>query len=211
MLTVQDVAPLYQTDFVRNARAVAALWAVCTLCLALVEVVVLTEPGWVQAPGSGLAPPRLLRPLPAVPADRGAAPVPGLSGRPRPGALLPDPGWIRGRRPGPGPGQHLPRPGPSPLLQPGHRLQGVRLAPVLSRQLPDPGMCDLPGQLGGAGGASALRVAGRELRAGLLQRPLGLRPSGAWGPGRPRPVRPGLHPRQSAREPRPGDTREKGH
>ncbi|XP_072423517.1 LHFPL tetraspan subfamily member 4 protein-like isoform X4 [Chiloscyllium punctatum] len=123
MLTVQDVAPLYQTDFVRNARAVAALWAVCTLCLALVEVVVLTEPGWVQAPGSGLAPPRLLRPLPAVPADRGAAPVPGLSGRPRPGALLPDPGWIRGRRPGPGPGQHLPRPGPSPLLQPGHRLQ----------------------------------------------------------------------------------------
>ncbi|XP_043541970.1 LHFPL tetraspan subfamily member 3 protein-like [Chiloscyllium plagiosum] len=56
MLTVHDVAPLYQTDFVRNARAVAALWAVCTLCLALLEVVVLTEPDWVQAPGSGLAP-----------------------------------------------------------------------------------------------------------------------------------------------------------
>ncbi|XP_060679091.1 LHFPL tetraspan subfamily member 3 protein-like, partial [Hemiscyllium ocellatum] len=56
MLTAQDVAPLYQTDFVRNARAVAALWAVCTLCLALLEVVVLTEPAWVQAPGSGLAP-----------------------------------------------------------------------------------------------------------------------------------------------------------
>ncbi|XP_048475833.1 LHFPL tetraspan subfamily member 5 protein [Rhincodon typus] len=56
MLTAQEVAPLYQTDFVRNARAVTALWAVCTLCLALLEVVVLTEPAWVQAPASGPGP-----------------------------------------------------------------------------------------------------------------------------------------------------------
>ncbi|KAG7472661.1 hypothetical protein MATL_G00111260 [Megalops atlanticus] len=42
-----EVARLYQTEFVRSARAVGALWAVCTLCFAVIEVVILIQPSWV--------------------------------------------------------------------------------------------------------------------------------------------------------------------
>uniref|UniRef100_A0A3B3DER2 LHFPL tetraspan subfamily member 4b n=1 Tax=Oryzias melastigma TaxID=30732 RepID=A0A3B3DER2_ORYME len=42
-----DLARLYQTEFVRSARAVAVLWAVCTLCLAIVQVVILLQPSWI--------------------------------------------------------------------------------------------------------------------------------------------------------------------
>ncbi|KAM4609887.1 LHFPL tetraspan subfamily member 3 protein [Polymixia lowei] len=42
-----DVARLYQTEFVRSARAVGVLWAVCTLCFAIIEVVILVQPSWV--------------------------------------------------------------------------------------------------------------------------------------------------------------------
>ncbi|GCB83510.1 hypothetical protein scyTo_0024389 [Scyliorhinus torazame] len=55
MLAAQEVAQLYQTDFIRNARAVAALWAVCSLCFAVLEVVVLIEPSWVRT-GAGPGP-----------------------------------------------------------------------------------------------------------------------------------------------------------
>ncbi|KAH0628872.1 hypothetical protein JD844_010474 [Phrynosoma platyrhinos] len=48
MLAAQEAAALYQTDFVRNARAVGALWAGCTLCFGILEVVVLIQPAWVQ-------------------------------------------------------------------------------------------------------------------------------------------------------------------
>nr|XP_033808680.1 LHFPL tetraspan subfamily member 4 protein-like [Geotrypetes seraphini] len=48
MLEAKEVAKLYQTDFVRNARAVGALWAVCTLCFGLIEIVVLIQPTWVR-------------------------------------------------------------------------------------------------------------------------------------------------------------------
>uniref|UniRef100_UPI00398EA38E LHFPL tetraspan subfamily member 3 protein n=1 Tax=Pristiophorus japonicus TaxID=55135 RepID=UPI00398EA38E len=56
MLAAQEVAQLYQTDFVRNARALGALWAVCTLCFAVLEVVVLIEPSWVRAAGQARPP-----------------------------------------------------------------------------------------------------------------------------------------------------------
>ncbi|RVE71123.1 hypothetical protein OJAV_G00071760 [Oryzias javanicus] len=49
-----DLARLYQTEFVRSARAVAVLWAVCTLCLAIVQVVILLQPSWI---GTSDAPP----------------------------------------------------------------------------------------------------------------------------------------------------------
>uniref|UniRef100_A0A8C4S6E7 LHFPL tetraspan subfamily member 4b n=1 Tax=Erpetoichthys calabaricus TaxID=27687 RepID=A0A8C4S6E7_ERPCA len=55
----QEVAKLYQTEFIRNARAVGVLWAVCTLCFAVIEVVILIQPSWVatgdpeQMPQSG--------------------------------------------------------------------------------------------------------------------------------------------------------------
>ncbi|XP_048873199.1 LHFPL tetraspan subfamily member 3 protein isoform X1 [Brienomyrus brachyistius] len=42
-----EVARLYQTEFIRSARAVGALWAVCTLCFAVIEVVILVQPSWV--------------------------------------------------------------------------------------------------------------------------------------------------------------------
>lgn len=48
MLAAREAAALYQTDFVRNARAVGALWAGCTLCFGILEVVVLIQPAWVQ-------------------------------------------------------------------------------------------------------------------------------------------------------------------
>uniref|UniRef100_H3ACV0 LHFPL tetraspan subfamily member 4b n=1 Tax=Latimeria chalumnae TaxID=7897 RepID=H3ACV0_LATCH len=50
MLASQEVAKLYQTEFIRNARAVGVLWAVCTLCFAIIEVVVLIQPAWQQRP-----------------------------------------------------------------------------------------------------------------------------------------------------------------
>ncbi|XP_062891536.1 LHFPL tetraspan subfamily member 3 protein-like isoform X2 [Mobula hypostoma] len=51
MLAAQEMAQLYQTAFVRSARAVGALWAVCSLCFTLLEVVVLAEPAWLVAKG----------------------------------------------------------------------------------------------------------------------------------------------------------------
>lgn len=42
-----EVARLYQTEFIRSARAVGVLWAVCTLCFAIIEVVILIQPSWV--------------------------------------------------------------------------------------------------------------------------------------------------------------------
>uniref|UniRef100_A0A8C9QWZ8 LHFPL tetraspan subfamily member 4b n=1 Tax=Scleropages formosus TaxID=113540 RepID=A0A8C9QWZ8_SCLFO len=55
-----EVARLYQTEFIRSARAVGALWAVCTLCFAIIEVVILVQPSWVgtrEAYYQGGAPP----------------------------------------------------------------------------------------------------------------------------------------------------------
>ncbi|MBN3319411.1 LHPL3 protein, partial [Atractosteus spatula] len=58
-----EVARLYQTEFIRSARAVGALWAVCTLCFAVIEVVILIQPSWVGTgevryrPGQGGPPP----------------------------------------------------------------------------------------------------------------------------------------------------------
>ncbi|XP_041129773.1 LHFPL tetraspan subfamily member 3 protein [Polyodon spathula] len=42
-----EVASLYQTEFTRSARAVGVLWGVCTLCFAVIEVVILIQPSWV--------------------------------------------------------------------------------------------------------------------------------------------------------------------
>ncbi|XP_061591689.1 LHFPL tetraspan subfamily member 3 protein isoform X2 [Cololabis saira] len=42
-----DLSRLYQTEFVRSARAVGVLWAVCTLCFAIIQVVILVQPSWV--------------------------------------------------------------------------------------------------------------------------------------------------------------------
>nr|XP_020444093.1 lipoma HMGIC fusion partner-like 3 protein [Monopterus albus]XP_020444094.1 lipoma HMGIC fusion partner-like 3 protein [Monopterus albus] len=57
-----DLSRLYQTEFVRSARAVGVLWAVCTLCFAIIQVVVLVQPSWIGTTGAyhkgvGRAPP----------------------------------------------------------------------------------------------------------------------------------------------------------
>lgn len=58
-----DLSRLYQTEFVRSARAVGVLWAVCTLCFAIIQVVVLVQPSWIGTTdhahhqGAGPAPP----------------------------------------------------------------------------------------------------------------------------------------------------------
>lgn len=57
-----DLSRLYQTEFVRSARAVGALWAVCTLCFAIIQVVILVQPSWIGTAdvrhlGTGPAPP----------------------------------------------------------------------------------------------------------------------------------------------------------
>ncbi|XP_014878178.1 lipoma HMGIC fusion partner-like 3 protein isoform X1 [Poecilia latipinna] len=48
-----DLSRLYQTEFVRSARAVGVLWAVCTLCFAVIQVVILVQPSWVGTTASG--------------------------------------------------------------------------------------------------------------------------------------------------------------
>ncbi|KAG5838905.1 hypothetical protein ANANG_G00228640 [Anguilla anguilla] len=63
-----EVARLYQTEFVRSARAVGALWAICTLCFAIIEAGTLglfevcLESDWPVPECRGL---RTLTPLPA--------------------------------------------------------------------------------------------------------------------------------------------------
>lgn len=45
--SLADLSRLYQTEFVRSARAVGVLWAVCTLCFAIIQVVILVQPSWI--------------------------------------------------------------------------------------------------------------------------------------------------------------------
>lgn len=56
-----DLSRLYQTEFVRSARAIGVLWAVCTLCFAIIHVVVLVQPSWIGTSeirqGTGQLPP----------------------------------------------------------------------------------------------------------------------------------------------------------
>uniref|UniRef100_A0A3P9HXA4 LHFPL tetraspan subfamily member 4b n=1 Tax=Oryzias latipes TaxID=8090 RepID=A0A3P9HXA4_ORYLA len=61
---IMDLARLYQTEFVRSARAVGVLWAVCTLCLAIVQVVILLQPSWI-----GTSDTPVLQAAPALPKE----------------------------------------------------------------------------------------------------------------------------------------------
>uniref|UniRef100_A0A3P8WPP9 LHFPL tetraspan subfamily member 4b n=1 Tax=Cynoglossus semilaevis TaxID=244447 RepID=A0A3P8WPP9_CYNSE len=51
--TLTDLSHLYQTEFVRSARAIGVLWAICTLCLAIIEVVILVQPSWIGTADTG--------------------------------------------------------------------------------------------------------------------------------------------------------------
>lgn len=47
MLPAQEAAKIYHTNYVRNARAIGVLWAVFTICFAIITVVVFIQPYWI--------------------------------------------------------------------------------------------------------------------------------------------------------------------
>lgn len=47
MLPAQEAAKIYHTNYVRNARAVGALWTVFTITFAVLTVVVFIQPYWI--------------------------------------------------------------------------------------------------------------------------------------------------------------------
>ncbi|CAM2107431.1 unnamed protein product [Caretta caretta] len=47
MLPAQEAARIYHTNYVRNARAMGVLWALFTLCFAIVMVVSFIQPYWI--------------------------------------------------------------------------------------------------------------------------------------------------------------------
>ncbi|XP_076132969.1 LHFPL tetraspan subfamily member 5b [Alosa pseudoharengus] len=47
MLPAQEAAKIYHTNYVRNARAIGVLWAVFTMCFAIITVVVFIQPYWI--------------------------------------------------------------------------------------------------------------------------------------------------------------------
>ncbi|XP_073681672.1 LHFPL tetraspan subfamily member 5 protein [Garra rufa] len=57
MLSAQEAAKIYHTNYVRNARAVGVLWTIFTICFAIICVVVFIQPYWigdsVDTPQSG--------------------------------------------------------------------------------------------------------------------------------------------------------------
>ncbi|XP_041114324.1 LHFPL tetraspan subfamily member 3 protein isoform X1 [Polyodon spathula] len=47
MLPAQDAAKIYQTNYLRNSRAIGVLWAIFTILFAIVNVVCFIEPYWI--------------------------------------------------------------------------------------------------------------------------------------------------------------------
>ncbi|KAG7257369.1 hypothetical protein CRUP_019848 [Coryphaenoides rupestris] len=57
MLPASEAAKIYQTNYVRNSRAIGVLWAISTMIFAIVNVVCFIQPYWigdgVDTPQSG--------------------------------------------------------------------------------------------------------------------------------------------------------------
>lgn len=47
LLPAQEAAKIYHTNYVRNSRAIGVMWAVFTICLAIITVVVFIQPFWI--------------------------------------------------------------------------------------------------------------------------------------------------------------------
>ncbi|KAJ6666331.1 hypothetical protein lerEdw1_000604 [Lerista edwardsae] len=47
LLPAQEAAKLYHTNYVRNSRAIGVLWAIFTICFAIVNVVCFFQPYWI--------------------------------------------------------------------------------------------------------------------------------------------------------------------
>lgn len=52
-----DTTRVYYTNYVRNSRAVGAMWGVFTICFAIINIVVFLQPQWIgdteTSPGTG--------------------------------------------------------------------------------------------------------------------------------------------------------------
>ncbi|XP_061864238.1 LHFPL tetraspan subfamily member 4 protein isoform X2 [Colius striatus] len=49
MLPSQEASKLYHDNYVRNSRAIGVLWAIFTICFAIINVVVFIQPYWAAA------------------------------------------------------------------------------------------------------------------------------------------------------------------
>ena len=52
-----ETTRVYYTNYVRNSRAVGAMWGVFTICFAIINIVVFLQPQWIgdtdTSPGTG--------------------------------------------------------------------------------------------------------------------------------------------------------------
>ncbi|KAL1275944.1 hypothetical protein QQF64_035567 [Cirrhinus molitorella] len=55
MLPATEAAKIYQTNYVRNSRAIGVLWAIFTILFAIVNVVCFVQPYWI---GDGMDTPQ---------------------------------------------------------------------------------------------------------------------------------------------------------
>ncbi|KAJ8393428.1 hypothetical protein AAFF_G00061500 [Aldrovandia affinis] len=55
MLPAAEAAKIYQTNYIRNSRAIGVLWAIFTILFAIVNVVVFSQPYWI---GDGMETPQ---------------------------------------------------------------------------------------------------------------------------------------------------------
>ncbi|KAJ3589674.1 hypothetical protein NHX12_010517 [Muraenolepis orangiensis] len=47
MLPSQEASKIYHDNYMRNSRAIGVLWAIFTICFAIVNVVVFIQPYWI--------------------------------------------------------------------------------------------------------------------------------------------------------------------
>ncbi|TNN79662.1 Lipoma HMGIC fusion partner-like 4 protein [Liparis tanakae] len=47
MLPSQEASKLYHDNYMRNSRAIGVLWAIFTICLAIINVVIFNQPYWI--------------------------------------------------------------------------------------------------------------------------------------------------------------------
>ncbi|CAI9598423.1 unnamed protein product [Staurois parvus] len=47
MLSPQEAAKIYHANYIRNSRAIGVLWAIFTICFAIVNIVCFIQPYWI--------------------------------------------------------------------------------------------------------------------------------------------------------------------
>ncbi|NWW94451.1 LHPL4 protein, partial [Rhynochetos jubatus] len=111
MLPSQEASKLYHDNYVRNSRAIGVLWAIFTICFAIINVVVFIQPYWV---GDSVNTPKpgyfgLFHYCPSW-SGRGCHPPSHRGARQTPAAVQRRPGGQRPAPPPPPPPTRLPPP-----------------------------------------------------------------------------------------------------